>query len=207
MFAALKPLLTSKKFLTAVITVIANLLLFFGIELDADQAVALTSPLIAAIVGQTVVDVKKAGAATTALILLLVIGVCAGAVVSSGCATAADTGKQAASGFVDCMKPEAKGAALELAPAFLDILENAIGNDGRIDWAPVRSVAGALTSDATRCAFTTAIALAMQPHALGAEAPQSAELAADPADVRAGFEAIRAELYGGTRFKLESGIL
>lgn len=211
MTEAIKALLSSKKFLVAVFTVFANLALKFGLELDVDQAVALTSPLIAAIFGQTVVDVKKAGGLTQAAPTLVFAFITAGmvglAVTSSGCDAAKATGLRAATSYVDCMQPAAIKLALELKPTFRDLLENATQNDGKIDWAPVRAAASSLTTPATRCAFSTVVSEAMRLVARTADAVQSSPLDIDQADLRTGWESIRADFYDGERFKLESGTL
>jgi hypothetical protein len=60
-----KQALLSKKVLTGIFTAIANIALYFGFQIDVTQAVMLTSPIIAAIFGQTVVDVRNAGQSKT----------------------------------------------------------------------------------------------------------------------------------------------
>lgn len=118
-----------------------------------------------------------------------------------GCATTKAAAGRVAGDVVDCMKPDAKAAIGELAPAFRDIVKNATADNGRVDWAPVRAVAAPLKSAATRCAFTAVIAEVLRPKTT-AGAPQSSALEADPADVMTGFEAIRADYFGGATFEL-----
>lgn len=59
MIEALKALLSSKKFVMAVIGMIAVGVGKLGFELDTDAVMAIVSPLIAAIVGQGIADVRK----------------------------------------------------------------------------------------------------------------------------------------------------
>jgi len=213
MTEALKALLSSKKFLTAVFTVLANLALRFGLELDVDEAVALTSPLIAAIFGQTVIDVKKAGnaasSATSIAFGLLIAGGATGAVLASGCTKAQlkDTGVRAASGFVDCMQPAVVKTVIELKPTYRELLEAVTGGDGKVDREALKSAASSLTTPATRCAFSTVVAEAMRAVQSVASEVQSAPLEIDREDLRAAYEAIRTDFYGGERYQLEGGTL
>jgi hypothetical protein len=213
MLEALKALLSSKKFLTAVFTVLANLALKFGLELDVDQAVALTSPLIAAIFGQTVIDVKKAGnGASTAVTLVfafITAGVVGLAVTSSGCTKAQlkDAGVRAATSMVDCMQPTIVKTALELKPTYRELLELATGGDGKVDREALKAAAAGLKTPALRCAFSTVVAEAMHAVTNAAGGVQSAPLEVDKEDLAATFEAIRAESFAGERYKLESGVL
>jgi hypothetical protein len=55
----LKTLLTSKKFLTAVLTVLLMVLAEFGFNLDIETALAIVSPLLAYILGQGIADNGK----------------------------------------------------------------------------------------------------------------------------------------------------
>lgn len=124
-----------------------------------------------------------------------------------GCSTLRDSGTRVAGDVVDCMKPDAKAAISELAPAFRDIVKNATGNNGRVDWAPVRAAAAPLKSAATRCAFTAVIAEVLRPRQGPGQSPQSSPLEADQVDVLTGFRAIQADLFGGATFKLADGTL
>lgn len=66
MLEAIKGLLASKKFLMAILTVVAWLVARKGYAMDVDETFALISPLIAAIVGQGIADVGKGKALTDA---------------------------------------------------------------------------------------------------------------------------------------------
>lgn len=59
MLQSLKALLASKKFLTAIITMIVWGLGRWGIELDVDEVTAFVTPLMAAILGQGIADMRK----------------------------------------------------------------------------------------------------------------------------------------------------
>jgi hypothetical protein len=122
-----------------------------------------------------------------------------------GCAETKGAVGRVAGDVVDCMKPDATAAIGELAPAFRDIVKNATGDNGKIDWAPVKTVASPLKSAATRCAFSAVIAEVLRPHPK-AGAPQSSALEADPVDVLAGYRAIKSTWGGGT-YKLADGQL
>ena len=62
MIEALKALLSSKKFLMAVLGVIAMAVGKLGFELDAEAAFLVVSPLLAAILGQGIADQGKSAA-------------------------------------------------------------------------------------------------------------------------------------------------
>ena len=55
----MKDLLTSKKFLTAVLTVLLMILGKFGLEIDIEVALAIVLPLLAYILGQGIADNGK----------------------------------------------------------------------------------------------------------------------------------------------------
>lgn len=59
MVEALKALLASKKFLMAIITMIVWAAGRWGIELDVGEVTAFVSPLMSAIVGQGIADMRK----------------------------------------------------------------------------------------------------------------------------------------------------
>ena len=139
---------------------------------------------------------------TAALLALVVLGLGATQTACTGFKTDA---KDAAGKFVDCTKPALATTASELVPAFADVLRNATGNTGKVDWAPVNKVAAPLKSIASQCAFASVIAELLSPKAKPG-APQSSPLAADPTDVLAGFGAIRAK-WGGALYKTDGGQL
>jgi hypothetical protein len=199
MLAALKPLLTSKKFQMALITTIANLLLYFGIELDVEIAMALTSPLIAAIFGQTAVDVKKAGLAGLVL-LVVACGSTTGQRLKAGAG-------RVAGDFIDCTTPAAVTTIGELGPAFANVIRNATSDDGKVDGAPVKQALGALKSPAMQCAAAAVFAEMLRPREPDPDAPQSSPLEVDPAELGAVFELLRTEHYDGARYQLEGGVL
>lgn len=59
MLQAIKALLASKKFLMAIISMVAWAAGRFGFQLDVDEITILISPLVAAIVGQGIADAGK----------------------------------------------------------------------------------------------------------------------------------------------------
>lgn len=192
MLDALKPLLTSKKFQTAALTLVANLLLRFGVELDIADALALTSPLIAYILGQSAVDVKKAGPTVSGavLVLLAAAGLSGAAVGLAGCGAA----QRAGSAVIDCLAPNTAKLAGELTGVVADALRAATDNTGRVDWSAVKASVNGFKSDAPRCAFRAAVAEALRLRSSGGV--QAAGLEWSPDDLRAGFAAINAQAFG-----------
>lgn len=219
-------LFSSKKFLVMLAGVVLAIANKLGLDLDPELVNQILALVGVYIVGQGIADRGKEAAKVNAelgwkpleqtledrkagpsvvLMLLLVAMVVSPLFVA--CGPLKDSARHAGKGVVDCMKPEAKAMIGELAPTFLDVIKNATGNDGKIDRAPLRSAASSLTSELTRCAFAAAVAEVLRPKQKDPDAPQSSELGADPADVLASFDAIRAELYGGPVFQLETGPL
>lgn len=166
-----------------------------GAKIAIIAAITLTS------IGYTVVRGNvKAGAAMVLLFAL------AFAPASFGCGgRLGDAAGVASHGFVDCMKPEPQKMLGELRPVFQDVLRNATGGDGKVDRDVLRAAGMKLASDATRCAFSSVIAEVLRPHSLDPNAPQSAALEVDQAQLRAEYDAIRDDFWGGQSFKLEAG--
>lgn len=200
----LTALLLSKKFLASMFGAIANLTLYLGFELDVDQAMGITSPILAMILGQTVVDVRKAGkppspptdvinATNVSLLLLLVLAV--GGL--AGCDKMKASSARATANFIDCMKPNTKALAGELTSVVSSVLRDATGNDGKVDWTSVKATVGTFKSDAPMCAFRSAIIEALRPRVATADAPQSSPLPTDSADLSAGYESIRVGMFSG----------
>lgn len=200
-----KPGYKTTEFYLSLAAALVGALLTSGLLADGSQAMRIAgmAAFALATLGYTVSrGAAKRGGSALVLIFALAI-----APTSSGCAAAQDSAKRVAGDVVNCMKPEAKGMIGELVPTFLAIFQNATGNDGKIDWQPVRATASSLKSPLTRCAFSAAVAEVLRPKQKDPNAPQSSELEADPADVALGFEKIRAEFYGGAKFDLETGRL
>lgn len=65
MTQAIRDLLSSKKFLAALVAILVQLGARYGLELDQDQIMGLISPLLAFIVGQGIADFGKNRAPST----------------------------------------------------------------------------------------------------------------------------------------------
>lgn len=220
---ALRSLLGSKKFITAIVGIVVALGAKYGLALDP-EIIATIVGLFAVLVGaQGLADQGKEAAkavacahcgklpsdppapttpAPIAMLAVLVLGLGASQL---GCGTLKDSGKRVADDVVDCMAPALAGSVAELGPAFRDVVKNATAGNGRVDWAPVKAVASPLKSAGSRCAFAAVIAEVLRPKEQPG-APQSEPLSADKVDVLTGFEAIRGG-WDGEKFKLESGTL
>lgn len=66
LYAALVELAASKKFVMAILTMIAYLVGKFGFELDTEHVYGIISPLLAAIFGQGIADIGKPAAIAAA---------------------------------------------------------------------------------------------------------------------------------------------
>jgi hypothetical protein len=161
---ALKGLLSSKKFLMAVIGMALVLLGRLGIQLDADVVYGAISPLIAAIIGQGIADTGKlkkldppseGGFVRTTLLLVMLpfaAIVAAAVLLTGGCAASKAGAKAAGDSFATCSAEAAKSAAAALDPV-LGPLVIAAASAPDADLAPLRRVVGLLREDIRRCAL------------------------------------------------------
>jgi hypothetical protein len=221
----LKGLLQSRKAVMGILTTIANIALHFGFQIDVEAAMGLTSPILAAIFGQTVVDVKNAGqmqtqkfdvslaaappAAATAptgsnapvILALFFIGAALGAglVMHAGCTPAARTA--AIGAFIDCGESAIKAQAHELVPSFTENLKNAIDGAGKVDRPKLESFAAPLKSAAARCGFDAAIAGLINPPKAKDGSPQSSPFPVDHADLADAYNSVRESAWGGVELK------
>lgn len=215
MLTALRALLSSKKFITTLVGVAVAIAARVGFDLDPELVAAILGVFAMLVGAQGLADQGKeaakvnlqppsptvesgtaAGVITTTLLIMMLVG----------CSGLGERAGRVAAGVVDCMTPAAKTAIGEFGPAMADVLRNATGNDGKVDWAPVRSVSKSLASPAARCVLASVVAEALRPKKEDPNAPKSEGLSLDPADLRSGFDAIRAE-WGGPTFKLEGGAM
>lgn len=183
-------ILRSKKFLTGLAASIINLIaLALGFPIEV--AMLASSPLAASLVAQGAVDVRKAGpSAGAAVSILLAIGLVAGAATNAGCGGMQRAGAAA----IDCLAPSTAKLAAELTGVVGDALRAATDHTGHVDWQAVRGAVQAFRSDAPRCAFRAAITEAMQLRSSGGI--QAAGLEWSPDDLRAGYAAINAQVFG-----------
>jgi urease gamma subunit len=225
---AIKDLLASKKFLIAVLTVVANIVARFGFHLDIEQAVALTSPLVAAILGQGIADIGapaakqlardgvleqvppaiRAGSTlSTSLLILLALAVFLG-----GCGAAQ---RDRVKGIVvDCTVDNVDTLTDQFGPLVKQAILQATGGDGRVDTDALLLAARNFGRDTGACVLASVVAgyLASPPaiassNAGGHDRPQSAPIELDIESLRASFERVRTELFGGAQYKLASGTL
>lgn len=186
--------LASKKFVTGLFASMINLIaVALGLPLEA--ALAISSPLTLGLAYQGVVDVRKAGptAGSVAAIVLAVAVLGGGAVGLAGCGAA----QRASASFLDCMQPRTKALASELTGLVADTIRHAADNNGRVDWATVREVVAPFKSAAPRCAFRAAVIEALRPSS-GLSSPQAAGLEYSPDELREGYAAINAEVFGAS---------
>lgn len=233
MLAALRTLFSSKKFQTFIIGLMLTAGARFGLQLDGETCAAILG-LVGILIGAqglqdhgkeaakitaeapssptnvqntTVVEAAPSGgsSAAVALVLFVALGAMLAVLSSSACGgRLGDAAGGASHGFVDCMKPEPQKMLGELRPVFQDVIRNATGGDGKVDRDALRAAGMSLASDATRCAFSSVIAEVLRPHSIDPNAPQSAALEVDQAQLRAEYDAIRDDFWGGQSFKLEA---
>lgn len=136
--------------------------------------------------------------------LLLVVGL---GVVQPACASPRATATVGVAALVDCQAPHLRAAAAELVPMAVQAILRLVSGTGRIDTAAFLAALGGITSDAGRCAVAAAIAILTAP----ATTPSPAAIAAgappaDPEELRAAFESVRAS-WGGASYRTVAGVL
>lgn len=180
----------SKKFAIGLAASLINgVLVALGVSIEV--AILATSPLSGALLGQAAVDVRKAGPSSGAVTsILLAVGLVMGAATSAGCGSL----QRGGASFVDCLAPDTAKLAAELTGVVGDVLRGATDHTGRVDWTAVRDAVQAFRADAPRCAFRSAITAAMRPRSSGGV--QAAGLEWSPDDLRAGYAAINAQVFG-----------
>jgi hypothetical protein len=228
--------MSSKKFLMAIIGMVAFGLAKKGINLDTEATYAFLSPLIAAIIGQGVADHGKsaaqitvAGGASAAasdagavapsssppaaqagsvvINLLLLLALAAGvAMALAGCSSVNKAAHGVASAFEDCTVGPAKQVVHEAGPLMDIALVQAIGNGGKFDPTPIKGVAANFTAQVGGCLFADAVTRAVKAFD-DPSAPRSSPLDVDKASLLAGFAALNAERFGNTTFHTASGDL
>lgn len=206
MLEALKGLFSSKKFITAIIALVVAAGAKFGLEVDGEVVAAILGVFAVLIGAQGATDVgKEAAKAKTTMIMLIAIA-CLSSTMPA-CSGAKGTAGRVAGDVVDCLTPTAKDAIGTFGPAIADVLRNATSNDGKVDWAPVKAVGKSFKTPAAQCVLAAVVAEALRPKPVDPEAPMSAPLQVDPAELLSGFDALRTELYGGTRYQFGGGVL
>lgn len=225
MTEALRNLFSSKKFLTLLVGLMVAGGAKLGLDVDGETAAAILGLFAVLIHAQGQADHGKEAAKTAAdraketppavmssststqLSLLLVLTIGAVGVSQSGCDTLKDSGKRMGMSAIDCMQPALVKTATELKPTYQSLIRAATGGDGQVDWAQLRPAASALKTPALRCAFSTVVAEGMQLVKDAVSGVMSSPLQADPASLKAGYEAVRRDFFDGETYKLESGTL
>lgn len=207
----IKALLSSKKFVTMIVGIAAALAARWGFDLDTELVAAMIGLVAITIGAQGLADqgkeaAKEANRLPPALLVLFVIGASSSGALLSGCGATKGAMGRVAAGAIDCMTPTAKDAIAAFGPAISSVVRNATGDDGRVDWEPVKAIAAPLKTSAQRCVLAAVIAEALRPRVPRPDAPQSSPLQWDPVSLEQGFDEIRAG-WGGPTFQLEGGAL
>jgi hypothetical protein len=125
----------------------------------------------------------------------------------SSCSWLQSESKEVAGDVVDCTTAQAKELGTQFGPVVDELLTNATGNDGSVDWTRIRTATKSFALDTGACVLASAVARALAPKTSDPNAPQAAGLEVDVVALRQGFEQLRNEAYGGKSFKTELGVL
>lgn len=139
--------------------------------------------------------------------LVATVGVLAVAALIVACASIRREAKAVAGDVVDCTTAHAHQLTEQFGPLVDDMIRAATQPDGRIDWAPIRAATKSFAVDAGGCVLAAAVLRALTAPAADPAAPQLAPHAPDQALLRAGFDDLRRERFGGVRFRTELGEL
>lgn len=140
--------------------------------------------------------------------LLLSIVLAASLVACSSCSWLQSEAKEVRGDIVDCTTAGAIALAHQFGPLAEEVITQATSDDGKVDWTRVKETAKSLAKDTGACVIASVVARALTPRpatALGV--PQSQSLELDRAALRAGWDELAAELYGGMKYKTQHGLL
>ncbi|MGN6103727.1 MAG: hypothetical protein ACTHU0_01355 [Kofleriaceae bacterium] len=129
------------------------------------------------------------------------------ALVLAGCGWLKDTSQSVAGAHVDCTTRKAKTQTAQLGTAVDMLLAAATAPDGKVDWTQLKAATRQFALDTGGCVLAASVARALTPTVPRADAPQSSPLQWDPVALAEGWEAVRAEQFGGRHFKLAGGTL
>jgi hypothetical protein len=126
-----------------------------------------------------------------------------GFVLSMAAGCSSQQRRSVAEDVIDCTIDVARAHSAEYGAIVEAALRAAVRPDGSVDWAAVRAAATGMTAEVGACTLAAVVVRMLEPSANGARAapgPRGDEL-------RAGWEALRRELWGGRRFRVEGGVL
>lgn len=223
---AMRPLLTSKKFQASAITFVIWLGARFGAQLDPETATMAISPLMMFILSQGVADLRKKTPCPkcgelvevaittepskeggfvrfdTMCLILFVLAILVGA-----CGWLQKEAKHVGADILDCVSEKAKAEIATYGSAVDAVLELSTGADGKVDKDKLADSTKGFAISAGACVFADAVARALNPKPDDPDAPKSSGLEVDALSLRAAFDGIAAERYGGKKFKTPHGLL
>lgn len=153
-------------------------------------------------VKQAASDGEKGFGALEVMVILCAIGLG----IMAACATMAAEAKHDGRAVVDCTTASAKEAVHEFGPTVDALLAQAVDNDGKVNWDPVKDIAKGFTANLGGCVLADTVARFLHPVQLPG-APKSEPLQVDKAALLSGFDALRSAQYGGKTFVTEHGTL
>lgn len=142
------------------------------------------------------------------LLLLLWFPLCValcGVPALASCNTIKDHARDVAGDVVDCTISTVKEHSDQYGPLVEQMIRDAVSPDGTVDWPRVRAASNGLALETGGCVLAQVIARMLAPPADDPNAPQISALVAAPEPLRAGWEELRRERFGGKRFQLAGG--
>lgn len=133
-----------------------------------------------------------------AVILLLV---CA----ALGCDTLKSAGNAGKDLLIDCTRKETAAVVGEMAPLVETVLIQSADSSGKVSWDPLKDLGKRFTADVGGCIVADVVSRVLRPAPADPSAPQLAPLAVDLEQLRADFDAFKAQRFGGVTFKTANG--
>lgn len=216
-------LVTSKKFIVAVLLTIANIV-GYKLGIPVETLAILTAPLTGYIIAQGVADIGKPAAQVVAaqpaspsaalatkppqagfVRLGLMLVLTAIAVLIVACAWTKHEATTLGHDVVDCSKPALKDVSKQVAPVVEAEVVQLTTPDGKLQSGPVKQLFSSFVNETGWCVAAEVVNSLLNPKPPAADAPKSEQLVLDAASVRATFEELRREQFGGKTFKLADG--
>lgn len=106
--------------------------------------------------------------------------------------------RRVAGDVVDCTRGETKTLIDQFGPVVDTVLVNATAGDGHVDVAQLKAAAKNFGKEIGGCVLASSVQRALSRSTGNTGGPQVSPVQAEPAALRAAFDAVRLELGGGT---------
>lgn len=141
--------------------------------------------------------------ATATLVLLNALALIFLLLIVSSCSWLKSESKATASDVVDCTSANVRSLNKQFGPVLDELLVQATGNDGEVDWTRIKHATRAFAVSTGLCVLAHSVQRALVPIQHALDVPKASPLELDAESLRAGFR----ELAAGRTYRTELGTL